>query len=298
MRIAGLALGCVAMMTMPGTARAQAPLIAAASDLQFALAELARSFEQTTGKQVQLTFGSSGTFTTQIRSGAPFEMFVSADEDYVLKLHAGGLTRDQGVLYAIGRIAIVAAQDSPLAVDGELKGLAALLEQGRLTHFAIANPDHAPYGQRARQALQHAGLWDAVEPRLVLGENVSQAAQFATSGSAEGGIVALSLARSPLVAQRCRYALIPAQWHEPLRQRMVLLRNAGEAAEAFYRYLQTPEARTVLARYGFELPGGDAGSGSGGSGGSSSGSGGSAGSGGSGGSAGSSGSADSGREAK
>lgn len=230
------------------------PVVAAASDLQFALEELAGSFQQQTGLQVKLTFGSSGTFATQIRSGAPFEMYMAADEDYVLGLHADGLTRDEGAIYAVGRIVIVASIASPLAVDSEFKGLAALVKEGRLGHFAIANPEHAPYGQRAREALQHAGLWDAVERKLVLGENVSQAAQFAIGGSAEGGIVALSLARSPQVEGHCRYAVIPAEWHTPLRQRMVLLKNAGEAAQAFYRYLQQPDTRSVLQRYGFELP--------------------------------------------
>jgi len=249
------ALSCVATVLVSGRAHAEAPVVAAAADLQFALEELAQSFHQQTGQEVRLTFGSSGTFATQIRSGAPFELFLSADEEYATTLHAEGLTRDEGVLYAIGRVAIVAVLASPLAIDAELKGLAARLARGELVHFAIANPEHAPYGRRAEEVLKRAGLWEAIQPKLVLGENVSQAAQFATSGTAEGGIVALSLAMSPQMTKFSHYAVIPADWHTPLRQRMVLLKRAGETAQAFYRYLQQPAARAVLRRYGFTLPG-------------------------------------------
>ena len=120
--------------------------------------------------------------------------------------------------------------------------------------FAIANPEHAPYGQRAEEALRKAGLWETLRPRLVLGENVSQAAQFALSGSTQGGIIAYSLARSPLITKRGTFALIPAEWHRPLTQKMVLMRGAGPTATAFYGYLQGPEARTILHNHGFVLP--------------------------------------------
>lgn len=231
------------------------PVVAAAADLKFALEEIAQAFRKDAGQAVKLSFGSSGTFATQIRHGAPFELYLSADEDYVQKLHADGFTRDGGALYAIGRIVLMAPPGSRLPVDGELKGLAAQLQAGGIKRFAIANPEHAPYGRRAEEALKHAGLWEAIRPKLVLGENVSQAAQFATGGSADGGIIALSLAAAPQMKERGRYAPIPADWHAPLRQRMVLLRNAGSTAEAFYRYMQQPPARAVMRRYGFVLPG-------------------------------------------
>ena len=124
-----------------------------------------------------------------------------------------------------------------------------------MKHFAIANPEHAPYGRAARQALQHAGLWEKIEGRLVLGENVAQATQFAASGSAEGGIIPLSLAKSPAVAVLGSFAPLPEEWHAPLRQRMVLLKGAGDTARDFYAFMQNPTARAVLVRYGFVLPG-------------------------------------------
>ena len=233
----------------------EAPVIDAASDLQFALTEIAEAFTAETGMAVRLSFGSTGNFAAQIREGAPFQLFLAADETFVAALHDEGLTRDAGVLYAEGRIVVMAPHGSALTTDERLDGLAALLDEGALTRFAIANPDHAPYGLRAKEALVHRGLWDAIAPHLVLGENVSQAAQFALSGNAEGGIIALSLALAPEVAAKGTYALIPKDWHDPLLQRMVLLKDAGPVAEAFYAYVQSPKAREIMVRYGFVLPG-------------------------------------------
>ena len=249
----GAAALCLAR---PPVAEASAgPVIAGASDLQFALAEIARAFTAATGLEVRLSFGSSGNFARQIRQAAPFELFLSADEAFVFDLHRDGFTRDEGELYAVGRLVLIAPHGSPLAVDADLADLEAALADGRISRFAIANPDHAPYGRAAREALISRGLWDAVEPRLVLGENVSQAAQFATSGNAEGGIVAYSLALAPEVAARGEWALLPEDWHEPLRQRMALMPHAGPTAEAFFAYVQEPAARAIFRRYGFLLPG-------------------------------------------
>ena len=237
-------------------ARAQdVPVVAAAADLQFALTEIAETFKTETKREVKLTFGSSGNFFRQIEQGAPFQMFLSADEQFVLDLAAKGLTIGDGTLYARGRIVIIAPHGSPLKVDGELADLKAALADGRLKKFAIANPDHAPYGRRAEEALRHAGMWEAIKDRLVYGENVAQAAQFATSGAAQGGIVAYSLALSPDVAKRGSYALIPEEWHQPLNQRMVLLKGAGATAQFFYDFVRGPSARAIMRRYGFFLPG-------------------------------------------
>jgi molybdate transport system substrate-binding protein len=230
------------------------PAIAAASDLKFALDEIAADFERRGGGRVRMVYGSSGNFFTQIAQGAPFEMFLSADEHFVEMLAARGLTRDGGQLYALGRLVVFAGKASPVQVDAELAGLRAALGSGALRRLALANPEPAPYGRAAREALQSAGLWQAAEPRLVLGENVSQAAQFAASGSAQAGLFALSLALAPQIGQMGRHALLPESLHRPLRQRMVLLRRAGRVAEAFHAHLQQPSARAVMVRYGFTLP--------------------------------------------
>ena len=229
--------------------------VAAASDLQFALTEIAAAFTRDTGGQVKLVFGSSGNFRRQIAEGAPFELLLSADEEYVTALANEGRAEDSGVRYATGRLVLFAATESPLRPDAALADLKAAVADGRIRHFAIANPEHAPYGRAARDALQRAGLWDALVPRLVLGENVLQAAQFATVGGAQGGIIAYSLALSPVLAGKGTYAMLPAESHAPLHQRMVLVKGAGPTAREFYRYLQAPAARSVFARFGFALPG-------------------------------------------
>lgn len=246
----------LALVLAPLSARAQAevPVIAAAADLQFAVEEIAAKFREETGMEVRPSMGSTGNFARQIREGAPFQMFMAADEQFVFDLARDGFTRDDGTLYAIGRIVVKVPNGSTLAADGSLETLRQALAEGRITRFAIANPEHAPYGKRAEEALRHAGLWEAIQPHLVLGENVAQAAQFALSGNAEGGIIAYSLALAPQVAAQGAHDLIPEDWHEPLRQRMVLLNGAGPVAEAFYAYIQSPSARAIMENYGFPLP--------------------------------------------
>ena len=231
-----------------------APLVAAASDLQFALDEVVERFERDTGIAPRVTYGSSGNFARQIEQGAPFELFLSADEAYVARLAERRLTRDEGVLYAVGHIVLFAPHGSPLRVDPELKHLAKRLASGEAGRLAIANPEHAPYGRAAEQALRSLGLWDAVRPKLLFGENVAQAAQFASSGNADGGIVAYSLALGPALRDRGTFVLLPASLHAPLRQRMVLMKGASPAAGRFYDYLRSPTGRAILRQYGFVLP--------------------------------------------
>jgi molybdate transport system substrate-binding protein len=253
------AVALVLALVVPAVAASAAgapdrpPVIAAASDLQFAMADIAARFEVDTGRKVVLNFGSSGNFTRQIEQGAPFELFMSADEEFVFRLAGAGLTRDRGVLYAMGRIVLYVPKRSPVGLDPRLAGLRDNWDHVR--RFAIANPEHAPYGRAAREALQSLGMWDLVKPKLVLGENIAQAAQFIATGSAEAGIIALSLALAPDLARAGDHVALPEALHRPLRQRMVLTRRAGETAAMFYRYLQQPAARGVLKRYGFRLPG-------------------------------------------
>lgn len=255
-----LSLGLAAALVSPFSAArvwaqdADVPVIAAAADLKFAVTELAAAFKTETGKEVKLSFGSTGNFATQIREGAPFQLFMAADQKFIADLYKDGLTRNEGDLYAEGRIVLMVPNGSALKADEAMDNLAAQLEAGKITRFAIANPEHAPYGLRAEEALKHRGLWEKVQPYLVLGENVSQAAQFALSGNAEGGIIAYSLALAPEVRAQGEFALIPHDWHEPLLQRMALLKNAGPVAEEFYAFMKTPKAREIMKTFGFVLP--------------------------------------------
>ena len=254
----GVLFACTGLMvSMPAIAQEkniQSVKVAAASDLKFAMEELAAQYEKNTGQKITLVFGSSGQFATQLLQGLPMDVFLSADENLVFKLAEAGKTRDRGRVYALGRIGLFVPHSSPLKADGSLKDLAAAIQDGRLQKLAIANPEHAPYGERARQALQHAGLWTAVQSKLVLGENISQAAQFTLSGSAQAGIIAQSLALAPAMADKGRFELIDAKSHQALVQRMVMLKSASAAAQLFYDYLASPQAQAVLIRYGFVMP--------------------------------------------
>ncbi len=240
----------------PGRAQPGGPTVAAASDLSAALPEIAAQFRRRTGQNVRLTFGSSGNFTQQILNGAPYEVFLSADEAYVETLRQAGRGEGPGVLYAIGRIGLFSPKGSPVQVDGALAGLGRALRAGQVSKVAIANPEHAPYGRAAREALQAAGLWDDLQGKLVLGENVSQATQFAVAGGAQAGVIPLSLALTAPVKAAGTFALIPEDRHKPLRQRATLLTGAGATARAFYTFLQGAEARAIFTRYGFTVPGG------------------------------------------
>jgi molybdate transport system substrate-binding protein len=247
----------VAALLLGGPSRLSAqpvPTVAAAANLNPALADVAAQFARDRGKRVQLVFGASGTLTRQIQDGAPFELFLAADEEFPNRLTAAGLTKGPGVVYAVGRLVIFAPRGSPLATDPRLDGLARLVKTGGVTRFAIANPDVAPYGRAAEALLRARGLWDALRPRLVMGDSITQAAQFATTGNAVGGLLAYSLVLSPGFANRGTYALVPQRDHPPLRQRMVLLKRAGATASQFYDYLQTAAARALLQKHGFAVP--------------------------------------------
>lgn len=236
----------------PVSAQSAGPVVAAASSLQFVLNEIAADFAEDTGDTVRFTFGSSGNLARQIRQGAPFELFLSADETFVTDLAADGFTRDPGTVYAVGRLALFIPTGSALKPD--LTDLRPALSDGRVTKFAIANPEHAPYGRRAEEVLRLQELWDTVAPHLVFGENVAQAAQFTTSGNAQGGLIPHALALAPPVAKHGTAVLLPDAWHAPLRQRMALVSGAGPVAERFFTYLQQPAARVTLERHGYTVP--------------------------------------------
>jgi len=235
------------------TARAQELAVAAAADLKFAMTDLAAQFETKTGTKVNVTYGSSGNFFAQLKNGAPFEVFFSADIDYARKLEAAGFS-DPGTLsrYATGRIVIWAPADSKLNVSES--GWKTLLDD-RVKKIAIANPEHAPYGRAAVAAMQKAGIYDQVKSKLVFGENISQAAQFVQSGNAEVGILALSLAVSDAMKDGKRWD-IPEGLHPPIEQAAIVMKSAKnkDAAHAFLEFVKSDAGRATLAKYGFTFP--------------------------------------------
>jgi len=229
-------------------------LVAAAANMQTALNELVPLFEREAAGRVSFSMGSSANLVRQIQQGLPAELFLSADEEFALKLADAGLTPDRGVVYATGRIALVVPKASLLKLDPQLAGLKDALKSAPDTvqKFAIANPELAPYGKAAVQALQKQAIWPQLQPKLVMGENIAQTTQYISSGAASGGITALALVLAPAVADRVRYVVVASELHSPIRQRMVLLKTASPAARAFYVFLQSPAAKAVLQRYGYE----------------------------------------------
>ncbi len=229
-------------------------VVAAAADLSTALHAISDGYEKKTGVKVQLSFGASGALTQQIQNGAPFDLFFSADMDYPRQLIAGGAA-DGATLYqyAIGKLVLWVPADSPL--DVEHGGLKVLLDPS-VKKIAIANPQHAPYGRAAVAAMKHYGLYDQVSDRLVLGENVSQAAQFVESGNAQAGFVALAHATAPAMKGKGKYWEVPAEAYPPLAQGVVVLSHSQHKKEAaeFLEYVKTKEAGDLLRKYGFTLP--------------------------------------------
>jgi molybdate transport system substrate-binding protein len=228
--------------------------IAAASDLNFAFKELVAEFEKRTGNHVKLSFGSSGNFFSQIQNGAPFDLYFSADIRYPQKLVEGGrAVPDSLYRYAVGRIVLWVPTGSPLEV--EKFGMEALLAPSVLK-IAIANPKHAPYGRAAVAALQHFEIHERVKGKLVLGENISQAAQFVESGAADIGIIALSLALATTMKEAGRYWEVPLDAYPSLEQGAILLRTGKnpEAARAFLVFLQGTEGQAIMHKYGFIPP--------------------------------------------
>lgn len=255
--ISDTAFALLVLGRVDGVRAAGGPAVAAAASLRYALPEIVAAFVAAGGLPPRVSYGSSGNLFRQIRQGAPFELFLSADERFVRRLVDEGRAFDQGSLYASGRLALFVPLGSSLLADASLADLEVALGDGRLRRLAIANPAHAPYGRAAREVLEHRGLWRDLEKRLVIGENASQALQFALSAGTEAGIVPYSLVLAPRVATLGESALISDSWHSPIRQRMVLLGSASADARALYRFLRGREAGVILERYGFRVPEGE-----------------------------------------
>lgn len=233
-------------------AHAEKITIAAAADLKFAMDEIVSQFKKNRpGHNLEITYGSSGKFHTQIRQGAPYDLFFSADISFPRDLAKNGFAASPVKPYAVGRLVLWSAR-----MDAARMTLASLSDP-KISHIAIANPKHAPYGKKAEEALRASKLWDKVQSKLVFGENIAQTAQFVQTGNAQVGIIALSLALNPELSKKGGYYLIPDRLHEPLEQGYIITkRGAGNPlAKEFADYMASEQARTVMGKYGFVLPG-------------------------------------------
>lgn len=248
-------IACAFLIGVVATVHAQERVhVAAASDLVYCLDALQVAFEQRhPGIDLIVTTGSSGSFHAQIRHGAPYDVFLSADVEYPRELIAHGLAEESTLqVYAIGRLVLWTNNPRlPLTT-----GVAILNDPVAVRRLTLANPAHAPYGRAAKEALIRSGLWDSAQPRLLIGDNVTQAAQFVQTGHADAGLVALALAISPALRGQGRYVLIPDSLHAPLEQAAVLTARgaANPAARLYLGFLGSPEARAIFDTFGFRLP--------------------------------------------
>lgn len=240
-----------ALLFVPN-ARGAAPkktlTIAAAADMTYALKEIAAGFEQDTGTGVVVSYGSTGMLSNQIRNGAPFDVYLAADASVVRSLAADGFILSDSVMpYATGVIVLAVRSESGLRIEG-IKDL----QRPDIRWVAIANPDHAPYGRAAKEALISSGIWETIKEKIVFGENVNQAVRFVQTGDADAGIVALSVAQLPGIT----FVRIDGVMHRPIEQAAGILKSSGEqtAAREFLKYLNGAQSAQILKRYGFGEP--------------------------------------------
>ena len=255
-RTAACIAGWLLVLALAGAAAAadEPPLVAAAASLRHVFPELARAWSDGGGTPPRVSFGSSGNLYRQIAQGAPFDLFLSADEEQALKLVRAGRTEGEGAVYATGRLALLVPAHSRLALDGTLADLGRAAGDGRLDRLAIANPAHAPYGRAARAALERAALWSRLQDRLLLAENAAQAAQFALTRGADGGLVPYSIAITERIASRARHVVLDSSMHAPIVHRMVLLSHGRTKGGSLFRFLAGPAARRIFERFGFSGP--------------------------------------------
>lgn len=240
------------LLLMATTAHAEKITVAAAADLKYAMDEIVTSFNKShSGHQIEVIYGSSGKFFTQVQQGAPYDLYFSADINYPHELANKGFAASEVIPYAFGRIVLWSN-----SMEADKMTLANLTNQ-KIAKIAIANPKHAPYGKRAEEALKSIKLWDVVQPKLVFGENIAHTAQFVQTGNAQAGIIALSLALNPALSKQGGYYLIPENLHEPLEQGYIITKRAenNALAKIFSRYMTSKETRRIMTKYGFVLPG-------------------------------------------
>lgn len=235
-----------------GSAFAQTATIAVAANMKEAFTEIVAVFRSSGKPEMRVVYGSSGNFTAQILNGAPFSLFIAADERFPLELYKKGITMDEGVVYAIGKLAIITkttANTQPL--DNKIEITQAFM---RANKVAIAKPDLAPYGSAAVEYLKAEGLWNAVKDKLVYADNVGAATAYVVSGAADMGFTALSLAKSPRLSKQTSFLLVNSNLYNSIRQRMVLIKGAPPEAIDLYQFMQGPQARTILEKYGYSTP--------------------------------------------
>jgi len=249
MRILTLLATC---FLFTGGVCAQVTTVAVAANMKDAFAEIATVFKSTGRPEMRVVYGSSGNFTTQMMNGAPFNLFIAADEHFPLELYKNGKTVDEGSVYAIGKLAIIAKTSSGINLLGGKTEMVQAI--ARANKVAIAKPELAPYGRAAVQYLKTEGLWDLAKDKLVYADNIGAATTYVVSGAADLGFTASSLAKSPELSKQTSFLLVDPKLYEPIQQRMVLIKGAPQEAVDLYRFMQGPQAKLILQKYGYSIP--------------------------------------------
>ena len=237
---------------LTGSVFAQVATIAVAANMKDAFAEIAAEFKSTGKPEMRVVYGSSGNFAAQIMNGAPFSLFIAADEQFPLELFKNGKTVDDGSVYAIGKLVIITKTSSGIYLSDSKSDIAKAISKAN--KVAIAKPELAPYGRAAVQYLKAEGLWDLAKDKLVYADNIGSATTYVASGAADLGFTAFSLAKSPELVRQTSYVAVDTKMYEPIKQRMVLIKGAPQEAQDLYRFMQGPKAKAILQKYGYSTP--------------------------------------------
>ena len=251
MRIIRLIIATLLMMCA-SSLWAQPVTIAVAANMKDAFAEINTAFRANGKPELRVVFGSSGNFTAQIMNGAPYSLFIAADEHFPLELYKSGKAVDEGAIYAIGKLAIIAKKSMNLSSAAGRADIAAAITKAN--KVAIAKPELAPYGKAAVQYLKSEGLWDLAKDKLIYGDNIGVVTMYVASGAADIGFTALSLAMSPELTKTTSYSTLNHSFYEPIKQRMILMKNAPVKAVDLYRFMQSAQAKSILHKYGYTTP--------------------------------------------
>ena len=251
LRAIRLIIATLLMMCAPSL-WAQSVTIAVAANMKDAFAEINTAYRATGKPELRVVFGSSGNFTAQIMNGAPYTLLIAADEYFPLELYRNGKAVDEGAIYAIGKLAIIAKKSLNLSSAASKVDIAAAITKAN--KVAIAKPDLAPYGKAAVEYLKSEGLWDLAKDKLIYGDNIGVATMYVASGAADIGFTALSLAMSPELIKTTSYSTLNHAFYEPIKQRMVLMKNAPAGAVDLYRFMQGAQAKSILHKYGYTTP--------------------------------------------
>ncbi|AWW48188.1 molybdate ABC transporter substrate-binding protein [Polynucleobacter paneuropaeus] len=232
---------------------AQTTSVAVAANMKDAFTAINSAFIASGKPELRIVYGSSGNFASQIMNGAPFNVFISADESYPLELYRNGKTVDAGKVYAIGKLVMLTKNSSGIKLNTDKTELARVI--AKANKIAIAKPELAPYGRAAVEYLKAIGLWELAKDKLVYADNVGMATMFVSTGAADLGFTSLSLAKSPELLKDTSYLELEETWYAPIKQRMVLIKGAPPEASDLYQFMQSTKARQILIQYGYSLPG-------------------------------------------